>query len=211
MAQINNHSAVSFRIPLISGPSALTRFSNPRQKQNWLFSRKRSLPQKPRAVRRKMQRRSRHVLSPLLRLLFPQIPARTAIVTAACLLAAFGAAQGQGAGKLRVLSDGELDRLTAGSAAGANAAATAQAIGSAPESGAAVSTVADAGGSPIAAAPFANYAATQILSYGSNAVSAQATGASRVFVDGGSGGARSRPPPVRAGPPAPRPTCSGTR
>ncbi len=111
------------------------------------------------------------------------------VAIAACLLAVSGSAKVHGAEKLRVLTDAEMDQLTAGAVAGASANATAQAIGPGPQSGTSAVTFADAGGSPIAGAPFVNYATGQTLSFGDNALSAQATSASHVSVDGGNGGA----------------------
>lgn len=92
-------------------------------------------------------------------------------------------------GGVRLLTGSEMDTVTAGSASALNKV-EAQALGSAPQTTTFSSTLADSGGSPIAAPPF-----VQILNYASSQAGAsangsfpRASGSSQIQVDA-SGGA----------------------
>ena len=77
-----------------------------------------------------------------------------------------------------------MDRITVGDAR-ASSGASAHAIGAASESAASSDNVSVAGGSPIAGAPFVNYAASQGQAAAGGAITAQADGGGKVFVGGG--------------------------
>ena len=91
-------------------------------------------------------------------------------------------------GGARLLTGIEMDQLTAGSAVAVNNV-EAVALGAAPQTIALTSTLADSGGSPIAGAPFLNYAISQAAASASNGPFVQAGGSSQIQVQGGAGGA----------------------
>jgi hypothetical protein len=93
-------------------------------------------------------------------------------------------------GGVRLLVESEMDTVTAGSASAMNKV-EAHALGAAVQTTAFGSTLADSGGSPIAAplfAPILNYASSQAGASASNGRFAQASGSSQIQVDA-SGGA----------------------
>lgn len=112
-----------------------------------------------------------------------------AMVLAAAMAAGCEHAASERAGGARLLTGIEMDRVTAGSAM-AVSEVEARALGSAPQTTAFTSTVADSGGSPIAGAPFLNYANSQAAASASNGAFLQAGGSSEIRVDGGNGGVR---------------------
>ncbi|HJU19096.1 MAG TPA: hypothetical protein VJ770_21785 [Stellaceae bacterium] len=89
--------------------------------------------------------------------------------------------------RVKLLTGIEMDRITAGSAAAVNQA-EADALGAAPQTTAVTSTLADTGGSPLAGAPFLNYANSQLAASAANGPFAHAGGSSQIQVDGGNGG-----------------------
>ena len=93
-------------------------------------------------------------------------------------------------GGVRLLTESEMDTVTAGTAS-AMSKVEAHALGSAVQTTAFTSTLADSGDSPIAATPFApilNYASSQAGASASSGSFAQAGGSSQIQVDA-SGGA----------------------
>jgi len=90
---------------------------------------------------------------------------------------------------VRLLTGSEMDTVTAGSAVAMNRV-EAQALGSAPQTTTFSSTLADSGGSLIAAPPFApilNYASSQAGASASNGIFAQASGSSQIQVNASGG------------------------
>lgn len=81
-----------------------------------------------------------------------------------------------------------MDRITAGSAVAVNEA-TAHALGAAPQTAVSATTQAYSG-SPIAGAPFLNYATSQATASASRGELVQAGLSSQISVDGANGGAR---------------------
>jgi hypothetical protein len=92
-------------------------------------------------------------------------------------------------GGARLLTGIEMDQVTAGSALAVNQV-EALGLGAAPQTTAFTSTLADSGGSPIAGAPFINYASSQAAaSSASNGTFVQAGGSNQIQVYGSGGGA----------------------
>lgn len=87
------------------------------------------------------------------------------------------------------MTSAEMDQVTAGAAVAVNEA-TAHALGAAPQTAVSATTQTNSGGSPIAGAPFLNYATSQATASASNGELVQANLSSQLSVDGANGGAR---------------------
>ncbi|MGH7115805.1 MAG: hypothetical protein ACREE9_15110 [Stellaceae bacterium] len=92
-------------------------------------------------------------------------------------------------GKIRPLTGLEMDQVTVGSAMAVNNG-EANAIGSAPDTAVATSTLANSAGTRPSAEPtFVNYATSSVVASAANGIFVQAGGSSQIKVDGGNGGA----------------------
>jgi hypothetical protein len=112
-----------------------------------------------------------------------------AIVLAVAMVSGCETTTVQSSGGARILTGVEMDRITAGSAVAVNGA-TAHALGAAPQTAVSATTQAYSGSSPIAAAPFLNYATSQATASASKGELVQAGLSSQISVDGANGGAR---------------------
>jgi hypothetical protein len=111
----------------------------------------------------------------------------------------------QSSGEVRILTGIEMDRITAGSAVAVNEA-TAHALGAAPQTAVSATTQAYSG-SPIAGAPFLNYATSQATASASRGELVQAGLSSQILSTAPTVGPGSMPPP----PAPPRETARAVR
>jgi hypothetical protein len=112
----------------------------------------------------------------------------SAIVLATAMVASCETASLQNSGGARILTNSEMDRITAGLAT-ATSEATALATGGAPRTTVSATTQTNSGNSPIPGTPFRNYAATRASALARNGQRVQAGVSTQISVDGANGGA----------------------
>ena len=112
---------------------------------------------------------------------------RNAIVLALAMVGGCDVTTIQRSGGARVLTGFEMDRVTAGSAVAANAAAG-RGLGYAPDTAVLVNASAYSGNNSIASAPFLDYAASQATASANGGNLAQTSLSSQISVDGVNGG-----------------------
>jgi hypothetical protein len=116
-------------------------------------------------------------------------PGWYALVLAIPLVAGCETTTLRNSGRARILTGAEMDRISAGAAVAVNEA-TARALGAAPQTAVSATTQTNSGGSPIAGAPFLNYATSRAMASAGNGELVQAGVSSQISVDGANGGAR---------------------
>jgi hypothetical protein len=112
---------------------------------------------------------------------------RSAIVLALAMVGGCDVTTIQRSGGARILTGFEMDRVTAGSAVAANAAAG-RGLGYAPDTAALVNASAYSGNNSIASSPFLDYAASQATASANGGNLAQTSLSSQISVDGVNGG-----------------------
>jgi hypothetical protein len=111
-----------------------------------------------------------------------------AVILAMAVVAGCKSVNIQSSGEVRILMPVEMDAITAGSAIAQNEA-TAQSLGSAPQTAVSATTQTYSGSSPIAGTPVLNYGTSQATATASNGEFAKAALLGRISVDSANGGA----------------------